>query len=96
MRDYELTLIFHPDVGDEAGQDALLEKIKGQIAAAGGQDVQVEPWGRRPLAYPIKKVTEGYYFLIRMQFPPQAVSELERALRLTEPVLRFLLMRVNK
>ena len=95
MRDYELTLVIRPDVED-AGLTTLLEKIKGLITSAGGQGIQVEPWGRRHLAYPIKKITEAHYFLIRTQLPAQALRELERNLRLTEVVLRFLLVRADE
>ena len=95
MRDYELTLIVRPDVEDTV-LTALLEKVKGLITTAGGQSTQVETWGRRHLAYPIKKITEGQYFLVRTQLPPQALRELERNLRLTEEVLRFLLVRVEE
>ena len=95
MRDYELTLVVRPDVED-TGLAALLEKIKGLITTAGGQGIQVEPWGRRHLAYPINKITEGQYFLIRTQLPAQALRELERNLRLTEQVLRFLLVRADE
>jgi small subunit ribosomal protein S6 len=95
MRDYELTLIVRPDVEDMV-LTALLEKVKGLIATAGGQSTQVETWGRRHLAYPIKKINEGQYFLVRTQLPPQALRELERNLRLNEEVLRFLLVRVEE
>lgn len=95
MRDYELTLIVRPDVED-ATLTALLDKVKGLIASAGGQGTQVETWGRRHLAYPIKKVNEGQYFLVRTVLPPQALRELERSLRLTEQVLRFLLVRTEE
>jgi small subunit ribosomal protein S6 len=95
MRDYELTFVVRPDVEDTA-LAALLDKIKGMITAAGGQGIQMETWGRRTLAYPIKKITEGQYYLIRTQLPPQALRELERTLRLTEEVLRFLLVRADE
>jgi len=95
MRDYELTLLVRPDVEDTA-LTALLEKVKGLLATAGAQGVQVEPWGRRHLAFPIKKITEGQYFLIRAQLSPQALRELERQLRLTEEVLRFLIVRADE
>ena len=95
MRDYELTIVVRPDVED-TGLASLLEKIKGLITTAGGQGIQVEPWGRRHLAYPIKKITEAQYFLIRAQLPAQALRELERNLRLTEEILRFLLVRTDE
>ncbi len=95
MRDYELTLVVRPDVED-TGLNGLLDRVKGLITTAGGQGIQVEPWGRRHLAYPIRKITEGQYFLIRTQLPPQALKELERNLRLTEELLRFLLVRADE
>ncbi len=95
MRDYELTLVVRPDVED-TGLNGLLDRVKGLITTAGGQGIQVEPWGRRHLAYPIRKITEGQYFLIRTQLPPQSLKELERNLRLTEELLRFLLVRADE
>ena len=95
MRDYELTFIVRPDVEDTA-LTALLDKVKGMVTTAGGQDIQVETWGRRTLAYSIKKNKEGQYFFIRAQLPPQALRELERNLQLTDEVLRFLLVRVDQ
>jgi small subunit ribosomal protein S6 len=95
MRDYELTLVIRPDVED-TGLAALMEKIKGLLATAGGQGIQVEPWGRRHLAYPIKKITEAQYFLIRAQLPAHTLIELERQIRLMEQVLRFLLVRADE
>jgi len=94
MRDYELTFVVRPDVED-AVLTALLDKVKGLITAAGGQGLQLESWGRRTLAFPIKKVTEGQYFFIRVQLSPQAIRELERNLQLTEQILRFLFVRVE-
>lgn len=94
MRDYELTFVVRPDVED-AVLTALLDKVKGLITAAGGQSLQLESWGRRALAYPIKKINEGQYFHIRVQLSPQAIRELERNLQLTEQILRFLFVRVE-
>jgi small subunit ribosomal protein S6 len=94
MRDYELTFVVRPDVED-ATLKALLDKVKGLLTAAGGQALELESWGRRTLAFPIKKVTEGQYFFIRVQLSPQAIRELERNLQLTEQILRFLFVRVE-
>ncbi len=95
MRDYELTLVVRPDVED-AALTALLDRVKGMVTATGGQVGSMDTWGRRTLAYPIKKIGEGQYFLIRAQLPPQALDELERNLKLTEQVLRFLLVRTDE
>jgi len=56
----------------------------------------VDPWGKRRLAYPIRKQREGYYVVMQVQLPPEAISELERRLELSEEVLRYLLVRTDK
>jgi small subunit ribosomal protein S6 len=56
----------------------------------------VEPWGRRKLAYPVRKVREGQYVLLRTQLQQQAIGELERNLKLNENVIRHLLVRVGE
>ena len=95
MRNYEVAFIAQPDI-DEASINSLIEKVKGWIAAAGGQVAQVDVWGRRKLAYPIHKQTEGQYVLLFSQLTPSAVRELERNLRFTEQVLRFQVIRAEE
>ena len=90
MRNYEVALIAHPDLNDEA-LAALLERLKGWITASGGTVGEIPQWGRRRLAYSIRKQHEGHYLFVPAQMPPAATRELERNLRLTEPVLRFLI-----
>ncbi len=92
MRDYELTLIARPEL-DETALAALIDKVGGFITGSGGQAIQTEKWGRRQMAYPIKKIGEGQYVFMRVQLPTQAPRELERQLQLTEDVLRYLLVR---
>lgn len=92
MRGYELTFIVRPEL-DEVGVAAVEDKVKGFVANNGGQVALVEHWGRRQLAYPIKKVGEGQYVFMRVQLPAQAPRELERTLQLSEDVLRYLLVR---
>ncbi len=92
MRNYELTFIVRPEL-DEAALTTLVDKVKNLIGVSGGQITQTEQWGRRQLAYPIKKVGEGQYVFMRVQLPAQAPRELERQLQLTEDVLRYLLVR---
>ncbi len=94
MRNYEVAFIAQPDL-DEASITALVEKVKGWITAAGGQVSQVDLWGRRKLAYPIRKQSEGQYVLLQSQFEPVTVHELERNLRFTEQVLRFQVIRLD-
>ncbi len=91
MRNYEVALIAHPDLNDEA-LAGLVERVKGWITAAGGTIGEVNLWGRRRLAYPIRKQNEGQYVFVPAQMPPGATRELERNLRLTEPIMRFLIV----
>ncbi len=92
MHSYELTFIARPEL-DEAGLTAIEDKVKTLILNSGGQIAQIEHWGRRQLAYPIKKLGEGQYVFMRVQLPAQTPRELERQLQLDEQVLRYLLVR---
>jgi len=95
MRKYELMFIAHPDL-DDASLTSLVDKAKGWVTAAGGQVDQVDLWGRRRLAYPIRKQNEGQYILMQTQLSPNGTREVERNLRLTEQVVRFLLIRTDE
>ena len=93
-RPYEVTFVVRPDI-DETAFTTVVDKVKGWITAAGGVVTQANIWGRRRLAYPIKKLTEGQYVLLLADLPTQALAGLERDLRLSEEVLRFLLVRAD-
>jgi small subunit ribosomal protein S6 len=94
-RPYEITLVVRPDV-DETGFATVVDKVKGWIAAGGGTVTQTDVWGRRRLAYPIKKLTEGQYVLLLADLPAQIPVSLERDLRLSEEILRFLIVRADE
>lgn len=94
MRNYELVFIVHPDLDDTALKD-VVEKVKGWITEAGGSIAKVDFWGKRKLAYMIRKQKEGHYVLIQAQMDPSLGATLERNLGLTEPVLRFLLTNIE-
>jgi small subunit ribosomal protein S6 len=95
MRDYELTYIVHPEV-DQEGAKAVTEEVKTLIESTGGVVHEVKPWGLRRLAYPIRNVREGQYVFMRIGLEATAVAELERGLQLKEPVIRHLVVRVDK
>lgn len=95
MRDYEVAFIAQPDL-DESSLNNLIEKAKGWISGAGGQVVKVDTWGRRKLAYPIRKQSEGQYVFITASLAPAATREIERNLRFTEQILRFLIVRADE
>lgn len=90
MREYELVFIVHPDLDENATND-IVNRVKGWITGAGGTIDKIDPWGKRKLAYTIRKQTEGQYFLVKTHMPPSFVAELERGLRFLEPVMRFLI-----
>jgi small subunit ribosomal protein S6 len=95
MRRYELMLVIRPDVADDKSQ-ALVDRTTRGIVSAGGQIVKVAPWGRRRLAYPIDRHREGSYQIILFESPPEAITELEHTLLITEEVLRHLVTRVER
>ena len=94
-RPYEVTLVFRPDL-DEAAFTANLDRVKGWITSASGTVTQTNVWGRRRLAYPINKLTEGQYVFFLANLPAQALAGLEREFRLSEEILRFLIVRVEE
>lgn len=94
MRDYELMVVLDPNL-DEAAIDALNARIQTMSTQRGGTIENVDVWGRRRLAYPIGRYRDGVYILYRMQLPPNAAAEIERALKLTESVIRHLLVRAE-
>jgi small subunit ribosomal protein S6 len=94
MRAYELVFIVHPDLDDTAVNE-VVEKVKGWITEAGGSVSKVDFWGRRRMAYAIRKQREGNYVLFKVQMEPTFGVTLERNLRFLEPVMRFLVSAVE-
>ena len=90
MRNYELAYILDPEL-DEQSIEAFEERVKAWIEAAGGTIKNIDSWGKRRLAYPIKKNNEGYYYFLQIEMPPQAGVAIERDLRLSEQILRFMI-----
>lgn len=95
MRDYEVAFIAQPDL-DESSLNTLIEKTKNWISATGGQVVNIDNWGRRRLAYAIRKQQEGQYVFVQAQMSAAATREVERNLRFTEQILRFLIVRADE
>jgi small subunit ribosomal protein S6 len=92
MRNYEVGLIVHPDTNTETFNE-LLEKVKRWIAEAGGSVSKVDLWGKRRMAYAIRKQHDGLYAFVYADIPAAATKTIERNLRLTEQVLRFSIIR---
>ena len=94
LRDYELVLIINPEIGDEA-VDAQINNLSQSITGKGGSISEIERWGKRKLAYPIRHFMEGDYVLARFRLKPVLCKELEANLRLSEEVLRHLLINLS-
>lgn len=88
MRSYEVIFIVHPDL-DETALNGVLDRVQGWIKDSGGSIDKVDQWGKRRLAYSIRKQREGQYVYLETQFAPTFSVELERNLRFLEPVMRF-------
>lgn len=90
MRKYELVCIIQPDL-DEVAFNGVLEKVKGWVSESGGSVDKVDVWGRRKMAYIIRKHKEGQYILLNITLNPAATPDLERNLRFQESVIRHML-----
>jgi len=94
LRDYEMVMIINPDFVDEA-LDTKIKSITQFIIDKGGVVSEVEQWGKRRLAYPVEHFMEGSYVLTRFKLEPMLSKELEKNLKMSEEVLRHLLIRVG-
>ena len=92
LQDYELVLIISPEVGDEA-LDATLDNISKFVTGSGGAISNVERWGKRRLAYPLRQFLEGNYVLTQFKLKPAMSKQLEANLHISEEVLRHLLVK---
>lgn len=95
MNKYELTIVINGKLDDES-RDAALEKIKGYVDRFGGTIVKIDDWGKRRLAYEIEKIREGFYYFINFESGADAPGEIEKRVRIMEPVLRYLCINVTE
>ena len=94
LSDYELVLVISPEVVEEKFE-ATIDNISRFIAGKGGVVSDIERWGKRRLAYPIRHFVEGSYVLTRFKLEPAFGKELETNLQISEEVLRHLLIKLN-
>jgi small subunit ribosomal protein S6 len=95
LRDYELVVVLSPDVGEE-GYPATVERISTFIQERGGEVKNVDAWGRRRLAYPVRRHLEGYYAVTKFAAEPGTIRPLEANLDLAEDVLRHLVVKLDE
>jgi len=94
-RTYEIMFIVRPDV-EEADLDKLIEGFSGNITSGGGEVKSVEKMGRRRLAYTVRKFNDGFYVLLSVAAPGSLIAEIERRLRVSEPVIKFITVRMDE
>jgi small subunit ribosomal protein S6 len=94
MRKYETFFIIDPDLTEEA-YTLTSEKLKGVVTANGGAVLTYVPWGKKKMAYPVKKRNQGLYILMEYGGGPELVAELERNMRLDERVLKFITVKLE-
>ncbi|MDR7031827.1 30S ribosomal protein S6 [Mesorhizobium sp. BE184] len=92
---YEHVFLARQDLSQQQ-VDELVERFKGVISAGGGSVGRVENWGLKSLTYRVKKNRKAYYTLMDLTCPPAALNEMERQMGLSEDVLRFLTIKVDK
>jgi len=95
MRIYEELFIVKPDATEEE-IDQVVEQIGQVITGGDGAIDKVEKWGVRKLAYRVAKLEEGHYVLVQFSASPDTVKEIERRLRVTDLVLKFLTVRIDE
>ena len=91
MRKYEAAVILKPHLDDETAK-AEFEKVQALITRFGGIVEKVDEWGRRRLAYEIQKIREGIYCFFTFSAEPGAPAEIESRLRISEDILRYLII----
>ncbi len=97
-RSYEIMFIVRPDV-EEAEIDKLIDTFSGYITDGGGvvtNSRAEQKMGRRRLAYTVNKFNDGFYILLIVEAPASLISEIERRLRVSEPVIKFLTVRMDE
>lgn len=93
MDKYGLTLVLSAKLKDTK-QKEVLEKIKKAVSEAKGKVEKEESWGKKALAYPIDKQSEGVYFFLELELPSDKAGAISRLVEMEEEVLRHLLVRV--
>ncbi len=94
MKEYELTVLIHPDL--EATIEAPLKKVRDIITKAGGEIIKEDNWGKKKLAYQVKKENFAVYVYMDVKLPAEALLKISNTLNITDEVLRYLLVAVDE
>ena len=93
MRKFETLLLLSPELPGE-GRESLLSTLVGIIEREGGSLVEADHWGMRDLAYPVNKLMRGYYVRLEYNGPAPLVAELERNIRITDGIFKFVTVKL--
>ena len=93
MKDYELSILFHPDL--EMNLDPALDKVKKMIETSGGKIVKEEPEGKKRLCYPIDGNDFALYYYMNVELPAEAPAKISGTLGITDEVIRFLIVKAD-
>jgi len=94
LRSYELLFIVRPGL-DEETMAALMERLQSAVRDNGGKILRIDSMGRRKLAYPIAKQTEGHYMILQAEMDQTVIRQVERLIALSEDIIRHLLVRMD-
>ncbi len=95
MRIYESVFILRPDMPDDE-VDKFIGQMESVVTGNGGAIQKTDKWGRRRLAYQVRKYREGQYVIVTMECEPPVVHEFERVLKVSEPVIKFQTVRIDE
>ena len=95
QRTYEVMFIVRPDLQEEE-IDKLISNLESQAANAGATVKNIERMGKRRLAYIVRKFVDGFYILLTVDADGKAIHEIERRLRVSEPVIKFISVRIDE
>jgi len=95
MTKYECMYILKPDLEEEA-KNALVAKFSDIVSQNGGEVEKVDEWGKKRLAYPINYINDGYYVLMYFSAPAALPAELERNFKISDDVMRYIVINLDK
>lgn len=94
MRSYETMFIVRAQMTPEEA-DKVLEEITGVISAK-GEVTSVDKWGKRQFAYEIEHQTEGYYYIVQFNAPPDYIAEIDRRLKINDNIIRHIIVKIEE
>ncbi len=95
MHIYESIFIINPNISDDETA-SVIKKMQDVVAKQGGEVVKFEDWGKKKLAYEVKKQKRGHYAFLQIKAAPAVVGELERTYKLTDSVIKFMTVKLDK